>query len=137
MSDTPGIDCLLKVGDTANSPSTYNTLEGQMDCTFGGTTNVADTTAKDNSGWQTGIATTRAGTVDCSGSLRSSRASLDLLETAWRNGTTHACEIVFDAAGNGYKGDFYVTEFQVQAATNDVVKYTIKLTPSAALTKIP
>lgn len=137
MADISGINCLLKVGNTASAPSTYATLEGQSDCTFDGSTNVANTTAKDNSGWSTGVATTRSGRVSCSGNLRTSRAELDKLETAWKNGTTHACQIVFDASGNGYSGDFHVSQFQITAPTEDVVKYSIELTPAAALTKIP
>lgn len=137
MADIAGINCLLKVGDTASNPSSYAALEGQTDCTFDGTTNVANTTAKDNAGWQTGASTTISGRVSCSGNLRDSRAELDKLETAWKNRTTHNCQIVFDVSGNGYKGDFYVTQFQITAPTEDVVKYAIELTPAAALTKTP
>ena len=37
----------------------------------------------------------------------------------------------------GYKGDFYVTQFNVSGATNDVGKYSLTLTPAGALTAIP
>lgn len=137
MADIAGINCVLSVGNTASNPSSYTVLEGQTDCTFDGSTNVANTTAKDNSGWATGVSTTRSGRISCNGNLRTSRAALDLLETAWKNGTTHACQIVFDASGNGYSGDFHVTQFQITAPTEDVVKYSIELTPAAALTQIP
>lgn len=136
MADEKGIFCLVQVGDAATSPTTYASLEGQTDCTFDGSTNVADSTAKDNAGWQTGVATTRSGAVNFSGILRTARANFDKLETAWRTGATHACQILIDEAGNGYKGDFYVTQLQIQGATNDLVKYTGTLTPAAALTKI-
>lgn len=137
MSDVKGTACLLYIGNTASSPSSYTVLEGQTDTGFDGSTNVADTTAKDNSGWQTGVPTTINGTVQCSGILRDSRTNLDALETAWVNRTTHACKIVFDGGGNGYSGAFYVTQLNIQGATKDVVKYQITLTPSANLTAIP
>ncbi|MBF0270319.1 MAG: hypothetical protein HQL44_17195 [Alphaproteobacteria bacterium] len=137
MSDVKGTSCLLYIGNTSSSPSSYTVLEGQTDTSFDGSTNVADTTAKDNSGWQTGVPTTINGTVQCSGTLRDSRANLDALEIAWRNRTSHACKIVFDGAGKGYSGDFYVTQLNIQGPTRDVVKYQITLTPSANLTPIP
>lgn len=136
MAEEKGTACLLKVGDAA-SPEVFTTLEGQTDTSFDGTANVADTTAKDNSGWQTGVATTIGGVVSASGTLRTSRDELDTLEAAWLARTTVNCEIVFDAAGNGYTGAFYVTQFNISAPTQDVVRYSITLTPAAALTAIP
>lgn len=137
MANEKGLKCLLKVGNTASGASSYTTLEGQTDTTFDGSTNVADSTDKDNDGWQTGVATTRSGTVNVNGNLKTSRSLLDMLELAWRTGATHDCQIVFDTAGNGYQGDYYVTAFNVSGATNDVTKYSMTLTPSAALTKVP
>jgi predicted secreted protein len=137
MADIQGINCVVKVGDLAASAVSYAVLEGQTDATFDGSTNVADSTAKDNSGWQTGVATTRSGTVQVSGNLRTTRTEFEKLQTAWAGGTTHDCEIVFDATGNGYQGDFYVTSLQISAATSDIVKYSLTLTPAAALTAIP
>ncbi|MHA7066791.1 phage tail tube protein [Azospirillum argentinense] len=65
MADIPGTECLLKVGNAASAPVSYTTLEGQTDTSFDGSTNVANTTAKDNGGWQTGMPTNhqRAGFV--------------------------------------------------------------------------
>lgn len=137
MADIPGTECLLKVGNTASTPVSYTTLEGQTDTSFDGSTNVANTTAKDNGGWQTGMPTTISGQVSCSGKLRTSRTQLDALEAAWRTRSAHACQIVFDAAGNGYGGDFYVTQFNVSAPAEDAVTYSITLTPAGALAAIP
>lgn len=136
MADEKGLSVLLKVGVTASSPASYTVLEGQTDGSFDGSVNVADTTAKDNSGWQTGVATTRSGTVTASGNLRDTRPMLDLLQAAWIGGTTHACQLIIDAAGNGFAGDFYVTAFNISGATSDVAKYSVTLTPSAALTEV-
>lgn len=136
MANEKGLSVLLLVGATASSPSTYTVLEGQTDTSFDGSVNVADTTAKDNSGWQTGVATTRSGTISASGNVLASRPMLDLLQDAWIGGTTHACKIVIDAAGHGFSGDFYVTAFNISGATSDVAKYSLTLTPAAALTEI-
>lgn len=137
MANEKGLKCLLKVGNTASGASSFTTLEGQTDTSFDGSTNIADTTDKDNDGWQTGVATTRSGTVTCSGNLKTSRTQLDALELAWRTGATHECQIIFDVAGNGYQGAFSVTSFQVSGTTSDVSKYSLTLTPTEALTKIP
>lgn len=136
MADIAGLNCLVQIGNVSSGASSYTTLEGQTDCSMSGSTNSADSTAKDNAGWQTGVATTRSGEVECSGNMRTSRAQLDKLETAWRTGSTYDCRILFDGT-RGYKGDFYVTKFNVQAGTNDLVKYSITLTPAGALTAVP
>lgn len=135
MANEKGLSCLLKVG--SGSPTvTYTTLEGQTDTTFDGTVNVADSTDKSGGGWQTGVATTRSGTVNANGNLKTARTQLDLLETAWRTGASVPAQIVFDAAGNGYSGDFFVTSFNISGATTDVAKYAVTLTPAGALTKL-
>lgn len=137
MAAEKGLTCLLMVGATASAPSTYTALEGQTDTSFDGSVQIADTTDKSTGAWTTGLATTRSGAVSCSGNLYTSRAQLTQLETAWVNGTTHACKIVFDAGGKGYTGDFYVTSFNISGATTDVTKYQVSLTPAGALTAVP
>ncbi len=127
----------MKVGDVASGAASYADLEGQTDGTFDGSTNVANTTAKDNAGWQTGVSTTISGQTTASGIVRSARPELDKLEAAWVGRTTHDCEVHFDAAGAGYQGDFYVTQFQITGPTEDVARFAITLTPAAALTAIP
>lgn len=135
-NEVAGIECLLQVGDSATTPTSYLTLEGQTDTGFDGTTNVASTTAKDTGGWQTSKSTTLSGSVTCSGNIRGARPNLDKLQQAWEARTPYACQILFDATGNGYKGDFYVTQLQITSATEDVVKYSLTLAPAAALTRL-
>ena len=130
MAEVKGTACLLKVGD-GNTPEAFTTLEGQTDTTFGGQVNIVDTTAK--SGWQTVIVTTKRASVSVTGNLRTSRAQLDLLEAAWVSGSTRNCQIIFDAAGNGYQGAFLVSAFQVSGATDDLVTYALTLVPAGRL----
>jgi len=136
MSNEKGLSVLLKVGITATAPASYTVLEGQTDTSMDGSTNVADITDKDAAGWSLGMATTRSGTVTASGNLKTPRPMLALLETAWNTGGTHACQVLFDTAGNGYSGVFYVTAFNISGATTDAGKYSVTLTPAAALTKV-
>ena len=136
MPQEKGLSVLLKVGATAAAPATYNTLEGQTDTSMDGSTNVADITDKDAAGWQLGMSTTRSGTVTANGNLKTPRPNLTLLETAWNTGGTHACQILFDSTGAGYSGVFYVTAFNISGATTDAGKYSVTLTPAAALTKV-
>lgn len=135
MADVRGIAMLVKVGDVATAAATYSVLEGQTSVTFSGTVDFADSTAKDNAGWSTSVATTRSGTISVAGNLRESpgRANFDKLKTAWLAGTTYDCQIVIDVAGNGWKGDFYVGLDNLTGDVRDIGKYTITLTPSAAL----
>lgn len=137
MANDKGLACLLKVGITATAPASYTTLEGQTDTNFSGSVNVADITDKDAAGWALGMSTTRSGSVTASGNLKTPRPMLTLLETAWSAGTTHGCSITFDVAGKGYKGDFYVTDFSISGTTDDAAKYSVTLTPAAALTALP
>jgi TP901-1 family phage major tail protein len=136
LANEKGLSVLLKVGATATAPTTFTTLEGQTDTSMDGSVNVADITDKDTGGWQAGMATTRSGTVTAAGNLKSPRPMLDMLETAWNTGATHVCQCVFDTAGNGYSGAFYVTGFSITGATTDAGKYSVTLTPAGALTKI-
>lgn len=135
MADVRGTVMLLKVGDTATNATTYAVLEGQTSVTFTGTVDFADSTAKDNAGWSTSVATTRSGGVSVAGNLRESpgRANFDKLVTAWLAATTYDCQIVYDAAGNGWQGDFYVGLDNLTGDVRDIGKYTFTLTPSAAL----
>ena len=135
MAEIKGTACLLKIGDSA-SPEVFTTLEGQQDTSFDGSTTTADTTAKDNAGWETAVSTTINGTTTASGVLRDSRANLDLLEAAWLARTTINAQVLLDNT-NGYQGAFYVTNFNISGSTQDVVKYNVTLSPAAALTAVP
>lgn len=137
MASEKGLTCLLMVGATATAPATYTKLEGQTDTSFDGTVNMADATDKDTGAWVTGLSTTRSGTVSASGNLKTPRPMFTLLETAWSGGTTHGCKIVFDSAGKGWTGDFYVSSLSVSGGTGDVLKYSVTLTPAGALTANP
>lgn len=138
MADEKGTALLVKVGVTATAPATYATLEGQTSGTFNGTVDFADSTAKDNSGWSTSVATTRSGGVSVTGNIRdtANRTNFDLLKTAWLAGTTHNCQLVFDAAGNGWSADFYVSIDSLSGDVRDIGKYSMTLTPAGALVAI-
>lgn len=129
---------VLEVGDVATNAATYALLEGQTSITFSGAVDFADTTDKGNLGWSTAAATTRTGTISVAGNLMETggRANFDKLKGAWLAGTTYDCQIVIDTAGNGWQGDFYVGIDNLTGDVRDVGKYTLTLTPSAALTAL-
>jgi hypothetical protein len=135
MANVRGITMVLEVGDVATNAATYALLEGQTGITFSGAVDFADTTDKGNAGWSTSAATTRSGTISVSGNLMeaSGRTNFDKLKAAWLAGTTYDCQIVIDTAGNGWQADFYVGIDSLAGEVRDVGKYTITLTPSAAL----
>lgn len=138
MADEKGTSLLVKVGITATDPLSYAVLEGQTGGTFNGSVDFADSTAKDNAGWSTSVATTRSGGVTVTGNIRDSanRVNFDLLKAAWLAGTTHNCQLVFDAAGNGWEADFYVSIDSLSGDVRDIGKYSIQLTPAAALVAV-
>jgi predicted secreted protein len=138
MADEKGLSVVVKVGNVATSAATYTVLEGQVSGTFDGSVSFADSTAKDNAGWDTSVATTRSGRVSVSGNVRltvATRPNFEKLRGAWLAGTTYDCQIVYDAAGNGFKGDFYVS-LQITGEVRDLVKYQIEMTPAGALAAI-
>ncbi|WP_114393236.1 phage tail tube protein [Oleisolibacter albus] len=134
--EVKGTECLLQIGNTATGATGYTTLEGQTDTSFDGSAKMIETTAKDSGGWVTNVPVSVSGVVNCSGKLRGSRAQLDKLEAAWAARSPYDCQILFDAAGNGYKGGFYVSSLKITAPTLDVTSYTLALTPAAALTRL-
>jgi predicted secreted protein len=139
MADEKGLSVVVKVGNIAVNAATFDVLEGQVSGTFDGSVSFADSTAKDNAGWDTSVATTRSGRVSVSGNVRlgvAVRPRFELLRTAWLNGTTHDCQIIYDAAGNGFRADFYVS-LQITGEVRDLVKYQIEMTPAAALVAVP
>jgi predicted secreted protein len=139
MSTEKGLACLLLVGDTAADATAWVALEGQVDTGFEGSSDLADTTDKTSDGWKTGMGTTRSGTVSVSGNLKpaGARPNFDALQTAWVTGGTHDCKIVFDVAGTGFQGVFSVTSFSVNGSATDAGKYSMTLTPTAALVGLP
>ena len=79
MSGEDGINVILKVG--------ANTLGGQVSTSLNLQTAMADTTSKDDAGWQSMIPTTRSGDVSVSGILDTSDTAYEALRAAWVAGT--------------------------------------------------
>lgn len=133
MGKERGLNVLLKVGDGATS-ETFNTLAGQQNTVMEGSTNQADTTDKSNNGWQTGIATTRSGTVTSDGQVDWTDTAWGDIHEAWRTGADINCELVLNAAGDKYAGTFNVTNLQITGPVDGVTGFSLTLTPIIALT---
>lgn len=134
MPAESGVNVLLKVGNGL-SPETFTTLEGQQSGTFGGNTEVADTTDKSNDGWKSGMPTLLDGTVQVSGVVKWD-ASFERLQTVWRARGTVNCQLVLNEDGDYESGAFRVTNFQITGEVRDATRYDITLMPDGALTRV-
>ena len=134
MAKEKGLNVVLQVGDGASPGEVFTTLAGQRDTTLDGSTTTADTTDKSNAGWETSEAVTRSGQVTCSGQCSWGDAPLEALLAAWRTSNPVNCELVLNAAGDKYAGNFSITAAQISGPFNDMTTYNFTLSPTAALT---
>jgi predicted secreted protein len=134
MAKEKGLNVLLKVGDGDEMSETFTTLDGQRNTTFAGSSTTANTTDKNNGGWETEEQLTRSGQVTSDGQCVWGDTPLQDLLTAWRTGARINCELVLNAAGDKYAGSFSVTNAQISGPYNDMTSYSFTLSPTGALT---
>lgn len=137
MARESGINCLLKLSED-DSPETWVTLAGQRDCSFQGQANEVDSGDKTTGGWDTALAGTRSGTVNCSGvAVWPDTTGVELLRQRWDPsgtvGQTIRCKLEFNSTGAGYVGDFHITNLQISGDRNGVTEYSVTLRNAAAL----
>ena len=130
-----GTKVLLKIGDGGTPTEVFTTMPGQTSTRFGGTTSTADTTSKDDSGWQTSIAITKSGQVSCSGNYPGGgNAVIERIEDQWIAGNAINCEILINADGDKYSGSFAITNWEIDGPADGKSTYSLELAPTAALT---
>lgn len=130
------IGSLVKVyvGNTAAAATTWTELEGVQRASINLESEQADTTAHDNAGWKTSLGVMRSGVISVGGVLRGTAPEFDKLYNACLGNTTHEVKAMFRAA-KGLKGSFSVG-VQIEAASADVARYSMTLSPTGALTEV-
>ena len=126
MSGEDGINVILKVG--------VNILGGQISTTLNLNAAMADTTNKDDAGWQGSLATTRAGDVSVNGILDATDVAWIALKDAWAAGTPIACTLVLNAAGKQWAGNFFVESMPAGGDIGAASTYDFTLKSDGVLT---
>ena len=136
MSGEDGINVILKVGD-GGGPEAFTILAGQISTTLNLNTAMADTTNKDDAGWQGSLATTRAGDVSVNGILDATDVEYEALRAAWLAGTSINCELHINAAGANWAGAFFVESMPAGGDIGAASTYDFTLKSDGVLTYTP
>lgn len=135
MAKESGVNVLLQVSDSAESPTAFVTVAGQQSTEFVGDTETDDITDKAQSGWGSTLNVLRRGTINCSGKADwPDSTGLDLVRQAWENGSDIEGKAILNAAGAHYRGLWQVTSFNVSGAQNNATEYSFTLQNNGALT---
>lgn len=126
MSGEDGINVILKVG--------ANTLGGQVSTTLNLQTVMADTTSKDDAGWQAVLPTTRSGDVSVNGILDTGDTAYEALRAAWVAGTAIACTLVLNVAAKQWAGNFFVEALPGAGDIGSASTYDFTLKSDGTLT---
>lgn len=129
MAGEDGINVVLKVG--------INILGGQQSTTLNLATAMADTTNKDDAGWQGSLPTTRSGDISVNGILDTTDTAYEALRAAWLAGTNIACTLVLNAAGAEWAGNFFVEAMPGAGDIASASTYDFTLKSDGALTYTP
>ena len=131
MSGEDGINVILQVDDGAAG---FDILGGQISTSLNLQAVIADTTNKDSAGWQGSLATTRSGDVSVSGVLDTTDPAWITLKDAWVAGTSESCELILNAAGDKWAGNFFVEALPGAGDIGGASTYDFTLKSSGVLT---
>lgn len=116
---------------TPVNPNTRNyvLISGQRGASLTYSLGVADVTDKDSSNWEESIATNRSGELTVEGVREEGDPGQDALRDANRFRNKVYAKAV-TPAGEAWEGQFFVTEFNVEAPQDDAIPFsaTLKLT---------
>ena len=116
-----GVDILIGVED---SEGVEQVIGGQRDASLNREVATVDATHKQNSGWAYNLAGQGSWSIEADGVVLEDDTSLALLEEKFENKEP---VVVYwtNPTGNSYKGDAILTNYPIQAPTNDVVTYSV------------
>ena len=133
MPPVSGVAMLLRV-ENPGSPGTYRTLAGQRNAKLNRSTDEADATSKDSSGWHEGLPVIRNWSIEADALLIEGDAAYGDLETAWQNNTRLNVRVVMPNAQT-YTGLATITDFPIEGPHDDLATIAVTLVGSGALTK--
>ena len=115
----------------------YTAIDGIKEVSFPLKRASLDTSdLKDDSGWKTSIVGMAEGDVTLSGDWLPADTQQAALRTAFINGTSVFLQVLPDGT-NGYKGEFYVTGFDIQPSMDGLASISVTARLSGAPTAVP
>ena len=110
-------------------------LAGQQGATLNRSAETIDATSKDTDGfWKESLQGFKEWSIDCDGAYVESDEAYNELEGAFLNSENVPVYIQFPS-GTMYSGTATITDFPIEAPFDDLVKYSLSLQGSGALTK--
>lgn len=126
----------MKVKVFIGEVGTGKVLAGQQGATLNRSAETIDATSKDTEGfWKESLAGFKEWSIDCDGALVESDAAYAELETAFLDSANVPVYMEFPS-GTKYHGQATITDFPIEAPYDDLVKYSLSLQGSGALTKV-
>jgi TP901-1 family phage major tail protein len=124
-----GVDVLVKIGSPAAA------IGGQSGATLNRSMNVIETTDKTSNGWVTKIGGTKEWSVEMDAFLVIGDAGFQALSTAFKNREDVEVEM---AVGNiTYSGKALLSDFPLEAPSDDAVTFSITLEGNGELVETP
>jgi TP901-1 family phage major tail protein len=123
------VDVLVKIGSPAAA------IGGQSGATLNRSMNVIETTDKTSNGWVTKIGGTKEWSVEMDAFLVIGDAGFQALSTAFKNREDVEVEM---AVGNiTYSGKALLSDFPLEAPSDDAVTFSITLEGNGELVETP
>lgn len=137
-SKIAGVDVLLYVqtGVDGSQQPVYTVLGGQSGATLNRSTNIIETTSKDDNGWASNITGVKSWSIECEGFIVADDAAYQKLEEAWLQGNELDAKISYPS-GKTYTGKVVISDFPEEYPGDDAATYKLTLTGTGALTITP
>lgn len=131
MAKVSGMKVKVYIGEIG----TGKVLAGQQGATLNRSADTIDSTSKDSEGfWKESLAGFKEWSIDCDGAFVESDVAYVQLEDAYLASENVPVYIEFPS-GTRYAGEATITDFPIEAPFDDLVKYSLSLQGSGALTK--
>ncbi len=124
-----GYDCKLYVGGGLSEVTVAR------DVNFEGTAGVIDVSSRAGLGWKEKLAGLREWKVSNDNVWVPDSVPLELIESAWMNGTTLAVKFLDAASGQGWSGTAIVTKFGRNEPLEGGVMCSVELEGAGALSR--
>jgi len=125
----------MKVKVYIGSPENGKVLAGQQSATLNRSAETIDATSKDTEGfWKESLPGFKEWSLDCDGAFVENDEAYEELETLYLNSENAKVYLEFPS-GTKYSGEATITDFPIEAPFDDLVKYSLSLQGSGALTR--
>lgn len=130
-----GVDVMLymQTGTDGSQNPIFTVLGGQSGATLNRSTNVIETTSKDDNGWQSNITGVKSWSIECEGFIVADDSAYQAMEQAWLNGDELDVKLAYPS-GKTYTGKVVISDFPEEYPGDDAATYKLTLTGTGALT---